>query len=252
MAHGYWGGRIPIINLITSKLVFLALRWRLFSLRIKNHLRSPGQAACTVRSTSAEAASKLQEFIRAGYTRLNIGGGNKNLDNYINIDFIPHPGVEREIVANILELGFIPSGYATHIHSNHVIEHLTEQELIAQFKQYQRILKHDGLLTIRCPNALGVAYGFWFEPVLEQGKDEFVKCGFPEDEDFSNPADVWGHKDIYAFAHWIHGDVGNPANQHLNMLTPTKIRNYLESCGFTVIKMSAPEALNLVVIASKS
>ncbi|MDD2719991.1 MAG: methyltransferase domain-containing protein [Gallionella sp.] len=252
MAHGYWGGKAPIINLLASKLVFLVLRWRLFSLKLRNILRTATQPDRVFQPPALNVTSKFQEFIRAGYCKLNIGGGNKNLDGFINIDFIPHPSVEREIVTNILDLDFIPADYATHIHSNHVIEHLTEHQLLDQLQQFRRILKRDGLLTIRCPNALGVAYGFWFAPILEQEKDEFVRCGFPEDEDFHNPADVWGHKDIYAFTHWIYGDVGNIANQHLNIITPTKLRHYLSNCGFNIIKMSEPEALNLVAIATKS
>lgn len=251
MAHGYWGGKAPILNLISSKLVFLALRWRLLSLRARNCIRAATHPDRARQPTSAEAAAKFQEFVRAGYSKLNIGGGNKNLAGFVNIDFIPHPGVERELVADILDLGFIPSDCASQIHSNHVIEHLSEPQLLNQFEQYRRILKRDGLLTIRCPNALGVAYGFWFDPVLEQDRDEFVRCGFPADEDFSNPADRWDHRNIYAFAHWIYGDVGNPANQHLNVLTPTKLRNYLDCCGVEIVRMSAPEALNLVVIATR-
>lgn len=252
MAYGYWGGKVPIINLLVSKLVFLTLHWRLISLRIKNRLRPARNAIDNKKPNQADVASGFQEYLRVGFNKLNIGGGGKNLTGFINIDFIPHPEVEREIVADILRLDFIPSGCIQHIHSNHVIEHLSENDLLEQLKEYGRILSSDGTLTIRCPNALGVAYGFWFDPMLEQHKDEFVRSGFPEDEDFGNPADKWCHKDIYAFAHWIYGDNGNIANQHLNIITPTKLRNYLKDCGFEIIRMSEPEALNIVVIAAKS
>ncbi len=251
MANGYWGGKLPIINLLLSQSIFLAMRWRLFFLRIKNRIRATSKSQPDFYPNKKIASDSLQKFIDHGYDKLNIGGGTKNLSGFVNIDFIAHPGAHREVVANILDLGFIPTHYASQIHSNHVIEHFSEVELLAQLKEYRRILKDNGTLTIRCPNALGVAYGFWFDPVLEHSREAFIQHGFPEDEDFSNPHDKWGHKDLYAFIHWIYGDMGNIVNQHMNVITPTKLKGYMASSGFEISMMSDPEALNLVVVATK-
>lgn len=210
-----------------------------------------GKNSVPIAKNSEGSARDLDAFLNNGFEKLNIGGGRKNLNGFVNVDFVSHQGVQREVVANILDLGFVPTCAISHVHSNHVIEHLAEDDLNIQLNEYWRILKSNGLLTIRCPNALGVAYGFWFDPILEDERKVFLEHGFPEEEDFSNPADTWAHKDIFGFVHWIYGDAGNIENQHLNIITPTKLKKLLECAGFEIVKMSNPEALNLVVIAKK-
>jgi SAM-dependent methyltransferase len=167
------------------------------------------------------------------------------------VDFVAHHNVEREICANILDLSFVPSSSIAQVHSNHVIEHLSREQLISQLESYQRILRPGGRLTIRCPNALGAVYAFWFPPVHEGNRNEFLALGYPLEEDFGNPKDAWLHKDFYGLIHWLYGDIGNVENEHLNQLTPSSVKELLGSAGFTVELISAPEAINLVVSARK-
>jgi len=129
---------------------------------------------------------------------------------------------------------------------------LTKEQLEHQLKEYHRVLKDDGVLSIRCPNALGAAYGFWLEPILEQERDEFIACGFPADEAFGNPADKWMHKDLFGLLHWLYGDVGNIQNQHLNIITPSMIKSSVVEAGFNILKMANPEAVNIVIVARKA
>ena len=187
----------------------------------------------------------------AGYDKLNIGGGRKNLRGFVNIDFISHPEVEREIIGNILDLSFVPDSRISQIHSNHVIEHLSPDVFLDQLRQWHRMLKPSGIITIRCPNALGVCYGFIFTPVPEANRREFLDLGFPDDEEFHNSLDDWYHHDLYGFVHWLYGDVGNPANQHLNLLTPTNLRKAIESAGFEILKSTDPETSNIITVARK-
>lgn len=252
MSYGSWGSRLPLVNIVVSRSLFVVVHSRLFWLKLKNKLRNCNKNTKPLENNSEQVARNFKSWLDKDFTKLNIGGGRKNLNGFVNIDFVPHSGVQREVIANILDLGFIPDHSLSQVHSNHVIEHLTDNSLNSQLKEYWRILKKDGLLTIRCPNALGVAYGFWFDPVLEDERDEFLALGFPEEEDFSNPEDTWAHRDIFGFIHWIYGDVGNVENQHLNLITPTKLKILLEYYSFDIVKMSKPEALNLVVVARKA
>jgi len=252
MADGRWGSRFPINNLVCSKFIFAAVRWRIAALRLRNARRRwlyPNRVHLV---NDASTAATLKRWLDQGYDKLNIGGGRKVLSGFVNVDFVSFPGIERLVVANILDLSFIPSACVSHIHTNHVIEHLTEGQFENQLKEYHRILKDGGLISIRCPNALGVSYGFWFEPVLEQERNEFIACGFPADETFGDPADKWMHKDLFGLLHWFYGDVGNIRNQHLNIITPSKIKGSVERSGFNIIKMTDPEAINIVIVARKS
>lgn len=251
MAHGLWGSRIPVANFIASRSIFAWVRWRLATLRLKNALKDILRPRKVKLINDENTSLILKYWLKKSFDRLNIGGGPKNLAGFINIDFMSYPQVEREVIGNILDLSFIPPGAISQVHSNHVLEHLSEAMIIRQFQEYHRILKDKGLLTIRCPNALGVAYGFWFEPELEDEREEFVALGFPAGESFGNPKDRWFHKDLFALLHWFYGEVGNVANQHLTIITPSKMQDYLKDNGFRIIKMSKPEAINLVVIAEK-
>jgi SAM-dependent methyltransferase len=193
---------------------------------------------------------RLQVWLKSGYNKLNIGGGPKNLSGFVNLDFVAFAGVERQVIADIRDLSFIPDGTISHIHSNHVIEHLSPEELHIQLTQWYRVLKEEGIVSIRCPNALGVAFGFWFPPVSEEARAEFLRLGYPADEDFCT-ADGWMHKDVFGTLYWFYADPGNIRNQHLSIVTPSILKTGLERAGFQIARMSAPESVNLVVVAAK-
>ena len=251
MSYGQWGSRFPVGNIVCSKMIFTMLECRLAWLRFYNSLNRIFSPPKAVLENNFSTQQSLMMWLKQGYNKLNIGGGPKNLEGYINIDFVAYPNVERQVVANILDIAFIPDQCVAQIHSNHVIEHLTREDIIHQLQEWHRILKDGGLLTIRCPNTLGVAYGFWFEPIIESQKDEFIKLGFPVDEDFGNINDRWLHKDFFGFIHWLYGDTGNLTNQHLIRLTPSMLCTMLVDQGFNVLKIAEPEAINIVVVARK-
>lgn len=238
-------------NFLCSKFIFTALHYRIATLRLKNSLKRILRPNKEHLVNDTSTALALMRWLEEGYDKLNIGGGRKNLAGFINIDFVPSAGVERQVVANILDLSFVPSGCASQIHTNHVLEHLTQEQLARQIQEYHRILKGNELLTIRCPNALGVSYGFWFGLVLEQKREDFVRLGFPADEDFGNPADRWVEKDFFGLLHWFYGDIGNIRNQHLNIITPSKIEATVAEVGFNILKTTDPEAANIVIVAGK-
>lgn len=251
MSYGLWGSRVPIGNYLFSKIVFLAVRWRIFSQRFINGLKRLLRPKPVCLINDCLTAQAMKEWLDRGYDKLNIGGGPKSLAGFVNVDFVSHTNVEREVVANILDLSFVPTNSISHVHTNHVLEHLTNNQLIKQLQEYHRIVKREGLISVRCPNALGMAYGFWFDPVLENDRDAFVAMGFPQDETFGDPADKWFHKDIYGLCHCFWGDVGNIENQHLNIITPSLLRKCVESAGFQILKMTDPESLSIVAVGRK-
>ena len=251
MAYGTWGSRIPMGNLLFSWVVRFGVGWRLASRRTINRVRRALFRRPVVTVNNPSARDELERWLRAGFDKLNVGGGPKNLAGFVNLDFVPHANVEREIVANILDLSFVPSGRIAQVHSNHVVEHLSRDQLVAQLREYVRILRPGGRLTVRCPNALGAVYAFWFPPVHETERPAFVADGFPPEEDFGNPKDGWLHKDFYGTLHWLYGDMGNVENEHLVQLTPSSLAELIRAAGLEIVRASAPEAINLVVVARK-
>ena len=253
MKYGTWGSRFPLDNFIFTRLLLFGVRWRIWSRRFINRIRgilSP-QPTVQERENDTSTSAALERWLADGYDRLNVGGGSKNLAGFVNLDFVAHTSVVREVCANILDLSFVPCGRIVQIHSNHLIEHLSYIQIAAQLSEYYRVLRPGGLLSLRCPNALGASYAFWFDPILEDNREEFIALGFPPDEDFGNPLDAWLHKDFYGVLHWFYGDVGNIENQHLSRLTPTILRNFVEKAGFQILRMTKPESINLVLVALK-
>jgi len=245
----YFGSRVPVANFLLSKLIYGSFQARVKYLRFKNKIKEKKINKAVTLVNNEELRSEFNGFLEQGITKVNIGGGQYNLEGYVNIDFVKFPQVKNGIVANILDLTFIPDNSLTHVYSNQVMEHLTKDQLLDQFRQYKRILKKEGIISFRTPNALGVCYGFWFGQIPENNQDKFIKSGYPKDAFFYDPRDKWYHKDFFGLVHWIYADAGNIRNQHLSIFTPTKIKNYLQESGFEILEMTEPETSQIIVIA---
>lgn len=247
----YFGAKLPVINLVVSNLVFATLKFRLSYLRVKNFFKGITQKEEIKLVNDLTTRKQFEQFRELGYTKINVGGGPYNLDGYINLDFVQFEGVRNQVQANILDLSFIQKNTLSHIYSNQLLEHLSESQLIEQFRQYCSILTRDGVLSFRTPNALGISYGFWFGQVPEEGREEFVAEGYPIDAFFYDSRDGWYHKDLYALFHWWYADAGNIKNEHLTLFTPTKIIKLVTECGFEIVKITEPETSQIIVVAKK-
>lgn len=234
---------------MASKMFFLVIGFRRLTLRM-GYFLSGGNTRVALAS-GPQSAEQFLSYYNQGFKKLNIGGGSKNIKEFVNIDFVKNRKAEREIIANALDLSFIPDNSVEHVHSNHFIEHISQEELCLHLKDCRRVLAPGGILTVRCPNALGVCYGFILNPVFEADRDDFVKLGFPPDEEFANPGDGWFHRDIYGLYHWLYGFTGNIKNCHLNRITPSGMKKDVLDAGFEILKMSDPEACNIVLVARK-
>jgi SAM-dependent methyltransferase len=242
-------GRYPIRNILVSKAIFRTLKQRKEQLLKRARRRSEEHIHKEVRNDEGQE-EELRQVLEQGYEKVNLGAGGRSLEGFFNVDFIAHGTSAPEIVANILDLSFIPDNSLKQVHSNQVVEHLTQEQFEEQLDEYKRILKPGGRISIRCPNALGVSYGFFFGHVPENDREGFLEEGFPPDEEFQNPKDDWYVGDLYGFFHWIHAFPGFSENQHLNRITPTQMQETLGKKGYRIHKISRPEAAQLVVIAS--
>jgi predicted SAM-dependent methyltransferase len=82
--------------------------------------------------------------------RVNLGAGEKPLDEYVNVDMRPLEGID--VVADVRRLPFEPGSLAE-IASFHLVEHFRENELRLTVLPYWRsLLREDGVLRIVCPN----------------------------------------------------------------------------------------------------
>ena len=96
---------------------------------------------------------RLQDRIEkaGGQTLLNIGAGEKTLDDHINVDGRALPG-DRMLVADVRRLPFEPET-VDGITCVHLVEHFREHELRTVILPYwHALLRPGGRLTIVCPN----------------------------------------------------------------------------------------------------
>ncbi len=131
------------------------------------------------------------------------GGFNPGIWHEIRVDI--DPGVEPDVVANILDLSVIEAGSVDAVLSSHNIEHLFAHEVPVALGEFRRVLGDDGFLVIGCPDLQSVAaliaadrltdtaydspagpitpldilYGF--RPALRDGQHYMAhRCGFTE------------------------------------------------------------------------
>ena len=85
--------------------------------------------------------------------KLNIGFGKDIRPGFVNIEHNPGPGVDVGCDARALPF---PSGSASYILANDILEHFSWRETQAVLKGWTRILRDDGLLELRVPSLEGL------------------------------------------------------------------------------------------------
>lgn len=89
--------------------------------------------------------------------KLHLGCGPVRLDGWLNIDLdSPVADVRRDLTEPLP----LESGCATHVFSEHFIEHLTRHDAVRLLRECHRLLAEDGVLRISTPDlrVLATAY----------------------------------------------------------------------------------------------
>ena len=81
--------------------------------------------------------------------KLNLGSGNRNIDDFINIDAVKQ--TDNTVVGDILNLEY-KNNSIEEIHSEHVVEHFDKNELDKFFYECSRLLITGGRLNIIAPS----------------------------------------------------------------------------------------------------
>lgn len=89
--------------------------------------------------------------------KLNIGCGPHRIEGYTGVDLLPGPAVD--VVAPADKLPF-KDEEVDEILAEHLIEHLTFYQFNRTMAEWYRVLKSGGLLTIECPDLLGLCKQF--------------------------------------------------------------------------------------------
>ena len=123
----------------------------------------------------------------ADLIRLNLGSGLKKVEGFLNVDLM----LDADIVADVRNLDMIEDDYADEILASHIIEHFYEWEAVPLLREWLRVMKPGGLISIECPNIQFCAAMF-----LHGGcSDRFTMWGLYGDPSHKNPlmCHKWGY-----------------------------------------------------------
>lgn len=136
--------------------------------------------------------------------KIDVGCGNRPRKGYIGVD--KYPKKRAEIQAEAHDLPF-EDGEVDAINSSHMIEHIHNPMVEKVIQEFHRVLKVDGLLTLRCPD---------FERLLEmwiEGDYEY-RWGI-------------GHHKIFGWERY-------PGDFHYTGFSKERMRRLLTSNGFKI------------------
>ena len=86
--------------------------------------------------------------------RLNLGSDRAQVAGFLSVDF--NPKVDPDILADVKDLSMVETGTVDEILALHVLEHLTWDDTLDALKEWLRVLKPMGMLTVAVPEVAEV------------------------------------------------------------------------------------------------
>jgi SAM-dependent methyltransferase len=113
--------------------------------------------------------------------RLNLGSDIGQIAGFISVDF--DPKVNPDVVADVRELPMFETDSVDEIYASHVLEHLKSDDTLVALKEWMRVLKPGGMLTVVCPDIVQTQIlakhgGTWGEYRMPIDWDYIQACAF--------------------------------------------------------------------------
>lgn len=93
--------------------------------------------------------NKIRSIIR-GRVKLHLGCGKRKRKGWVNIDI--DEKVEPDIVSDVKDLAMFEDESVDEIDCCHLFEHLTYSDAVSALKEWYRVLKKGGKLSLELPN----------------------------------------------------------------------------------------------------
>jgi hypothetical protein len=156
--------------------------------------------------------------------RLNLGCGFDLRHGYLNVDF--QPSHNPDLIADVGELGFLPTGYYEEILAQDVLEHLPRTSTCKVLVHWNRLLAPGGVLRLRVPNVLAI----------------FERIASPDNQS------VAVQEDLIQF---LFGTQLYPGDFHFTSFTEVLLRHYLQTTGYEVLGIATMDDGNFDVTSRK-
>lgn len=143
--------------------------------------------------------------------KLNLGCGFDKRPDYLNVDLseMHNP----DLVADVLNLGFLPKNHYAEIIAQDILEHLPRTSTKRALLHWAHLLKPKGVLKLRIPNILGVAKMLTSPLNQSLARQE-------------------------AIVQNLFGTQAYTGDFHFTSFTKVTITAYLEQCGFSIAEFS--------------
>lgn len=181
----------------------------------------------------------MKSFLHVGCGRQNKTGlKGFNTDEWKEIRFDIDGNVNPDIQGTLTDMGLVESSSVDAIFSSHNIEHIFAHEVPIALKEFNRILKDDGIVVITCPDLQSVCDAVAKNKLLEP---LYVSPAGP-----ISPIDIlYGHRGFIAN--------GNVYMAHKCGFTYQTLVDAFYAAGFkNNYGGSRPQNFDLWLIASKS
>ena len=86
--------------------------------------------------------------------KLHLGCGPRYLPGYIHVDILKYNHID--ILADICDLSQIPNESVDDIYASHVLEHFNRYQILPVLREWNRVLKINGVIHISVPDFLAV------------------------------------------------------------------------------------------------
>ena len=178
----------------------------------------------------------MKIFLHVGCGSLNksfcLGFNN---DNWKEIRFDIDESVNPDIVGTLTDMKSVETGSVDAVYSKHNIEHIFPHEVPIALREFYRVLKEDGMVSISCPDLESVC-----EAVLEGGLLEPI---YNSPRGPISPIDVlYGHRRSIAR--------GNEYMAHKGGFTYSTLYKALKDVGFQSMA-GGRRGYNLYLVAFK-
>jgi SAM-dependent methyltransferase len=108
-------------------------------------------------------------------TLLHVGCGSQNKsglkgfdsDDWHELRFDIDPAVHPDIEGTLTDMDAVGSGEIDAIYSSHNIEHVFPHEVHGVLREFHRVLKHDGIVVLTCPDLLSVCQAVVNDRLME-------------------------------------------------------------------------------------
>lgn len=140
------------------------------------------------------------------------------------------PGVQPDIVSDIMEMKPVATGSMDGLYSSHNIEHVFPHQVQTVLGEFHRVLKPGGLVVITCPDVQSVAFH------IAQGK--------LESKLYDSPAGPISPQDIL-YGHIASLQRGKIYMAHKCAFTAESLGRRMQAAGFRSVLVERDDAHNL-------